>query len=86
VVGDGNTVGVAWQIVQDVFRAAKWRLGVDYSVLLEQLAQEFRECSRFGQQQVLSPRVKNAEESDLGAEVSVVSCHLEQSLCAGAQQ
>src|SRR5271169_736288 len=40
VVGDGDAMSVAGQIVKDVFWSAEGRLGVDDPVLLEQGAQE----------------------------------------------
>ena len=44
VVGDGHTVRVASQILQDVFRSSERCLGVDDPVLPEESAEERREC------------------------------------------
>ena len=38
VVGDGNAMGVAGQVVKDVFRSSKRRFGIDDPVLLKQRA------------------------------------------------
>ncbi len=35
MVGDGDAVGVAGQVVEDVFGAAEGRLGIDHSILPE---------------------------------------------------
>jgi hypothetical protein len=45
VVGDGDAMGVAGQIVENVFGAAEGRLGVDDPVLLAELPEEMVECS-----------------------------------------
>jgi len=48
MVGDGDAVGVAGQVVEDVFGPAERRLGIDDPVLREELSQEslegFRGC------------------------------------------
>jgi hypothetical protein len=44
VIGDGYTVGVACQVLQDVFRSPKGRFGVDHPILAKESAQERSEC------------------------------------------
>ena len=61
MVGDGDAMGVAGQIVQYVFRPAKGRLGVDDPVLAKQGAQEGGERLLVRQRQTFS------EESQLFA-------------------
>ena len=46
VVGDGDAVGIASQIVQDLVWSAEGRLGIDDPVVYEQLINEPAECSR----------------------------------------
>ena len=46
VVGDGDAMGVASQIVENVFGAAEGRLGVDDPVFLAELPEEMIECAR----------------------------------------
>jgi len=38
------------------------------------------------QKQVLSPRVKNRDDTDLGSEVFGIGCDFQQGLCAGSEQ
>jgi hypothetical protein len=46
VVGDGDAVGIAGQVVKDVLRSAEGRLGIDDPVLLEQqYAEKLRSSS-----------------------------------------
>jgi hypothetical protein len=40
MVGNGDPMRIAREVMQDVFRAAKWPFGVDDPVFAEQLAQE----------------------------------------------
>ena len=40
VIGNGHAMGVAGQVLEHVFRSAKWRLGVDHPILPEQLPQK----------------------------------------------
>ena len=40
MVGDGNAVSVASQVVEDMFCSAEWRLGVDDPALTEELMDE----------------------------------------------
>ena len=44
VVGDGHAVGIAGQVVQNVFRAAEGRFGIHHPLFPEQRAQERVEC------------------------------------------
>ena len=44
VVGDGDPVGVAGEIMEHMLRSAEGRLGVDNPVLAEQRTQERAEC------------------------------------------
>jgi len=46
MVGDGDAMGVAGQIVENMFGAAERWLGVDDPVLPEQLPEEVAECAR----------------------------------------
>ena len=48
MVGDGDAMGIAGQIVEDVLGAAEGRLGVDDPVLLEELPGEAAEGVRRG--------------------------------------
>jgi len=48
MVGDGDAVGVAGQIVKNVFRSTEGWLGVDDPLLGEELAQEQPEALRSG--------------------------------------
>ena len=43
VVGDGDTMSVAGQIVDDMFRSSEWPFGVDDPVLAEQWPQKSME-------------------------------------------
>ena len=52
MVRDGDAMGVAGQVVENVFSAAEWRLGVDHPVLPEELAKEVAEAARSGQMQL----------------------------------
>jgi hypothetical protein len=38
------------------------------------------------QKQVLSPRVKDGDDTDLGSEVFGIGCDFQQGLCAGSEQ
>ncbi len=49
MVRDGDAMGVAGQVVENVFSAAEWRLGVDDPILPEQLAKEVAEAAWRGQ-------------------------------------
>ena len=44
MVGDGDTVSVAGQIMENMFRSSKGRLGIDDPLLGKQLAQELPEA------------------------------------------
>ena len=46
MVGDGDAVGVAGQVVEHVFGAAEGRLGINDPVLLAELAEEVVESAR----------------------------------------
>jgi hypothetical protein len=46
MVGDGDAMGVARQVVENVFGAAEGWLGVDDPVLLAELPEEAAECGR----------------------------------------
>jgi hypothetical protein len=46
MVGDGDAMGVAGQVVENMFGAAERWLGVDDPVLPEQLPEEVTECAR----------------------------------------
>ena len=46
MVGDGYAMGVAGQVVEDMFGAAEGRLGVYNPVLLAELPEEVAECAR----------------------------------------
>ena len=54
VVGNGHTMRIASQIVQDVFRPAKRWLGVNDPIFLKQGVQKCREGFLIGQRQALS--------------------------------
>src|SRR4029077_16709335 len=51
VIGNGDSVSVAGQIVEDMFGSSEWRLGIDYPVLAEQRPKEgvegFSSCKHF---------------------------------------
>ena len=49
MVGDGDAMGVAGQVVENMFGAAEGRLGVDDPVLSEQLPEETGEAAGSGQ-------------------------------------
>ena len=57
VVGDGDAMSVAGQIVKDVFRSTEGRLGVDNPVLLEQGVVRYRVCKAGWKREA----VKNSE-------------------------
>ena len=40
MVGNGYAMGVASQVLEDIFRSAEWWLGVDHPILPEQLSQK----------------------------------------------
>jgi len=40
MVGDGDTMGVAAQVTENVFRATEGRFAIDHPVLIKQLTQE----------------------------------------------
>jgi hypothetical protein len=44
MVGDGDAMCVASQVVEDMFGAAERRLGIDYPVLLAEVPEEMAEC------------------------------------------
>jgi len=46
MVGDGDAVGVAGQVLENVFRSAERRLGIDDPILHEELSQETPEAFR----------------------------------------
>ena len=46
MVGDGDAVSVAGEVVEDVFRSTERRLGIDDPVLREDLSQETLEAFR----------------------------------------
>ena len=46
MVGDGDAMGVAGQVVENMFGAAEGWLGVDDPVLLAELPEEVAECAR----------------------------------------
>jgi len=48
MVGDGDAMSVARQVVENIFGAAEGRLGVDDPVLLAELPEEVAECARWG--------------------------------------
>jgi len=70
VVGNGYAVGVASQIVQDVFGSAEWWLGVDDPVFSKQGAQECPEVLFVGQREAFS-----VERQLLGEESASQSDH-----------
>ena len=45
MVGDGDAMGVAGEVVEDMLGAAEGRLGVDDPVLLAELPEEVVECA-----------------------------------------
>jgi hypothetical protein len=49
MVGDGDTVGIAGQVVENMFRSAEWRLGVDDPLVGKDLAQKVSEALDSGQ-------------------------------------
>jgi hypothetical protein len=48
-VGDGHAVGVAGQVLEDMFRSAEWRLGVDHPISPTQHIEQGVKCARFGE-------------------------------------
>jgi hypothetical protein len=44
MVGNGNSMGVAGQVVENMFRSAEGRLGIDDPVLPEELPEETAEA------------------------------------------
>jgi hypothetical protein len=60
VIGNGNAVGVAGQVAQDMLGAAEGRLEIDHPVLPEQGAQEG------GEGLVLTEGLERSRESKLG--------------------
>jgi hypothetical protein len=48
MVGDGDAVGVAGQVVENMFGATEGWLGVDHPVLLVEFGEEVAECARRG--------------------------------------
>src|SRR5258705_10509561 len=48
MVGDGDAVGIAGQVVENMFGAAEGWLGVDHPVLLAEFPEEAAECARQG--------------------------------------
>ena len=48
MVGNGYAMGVAGQVVEDMYGAAEGWLGVDDPVLLAELPEEVAECARWG--------------------------------------
>jgi hypothetical protein len=48
MVGDGDAVGIAGQVVENMFGAAEGWLGVDHPVLLAEFGEEVAECARRG--------------------------------------
>jgi hypothetical protein len=48
MVGDGDTMGVASQIVENMLSPAEGRLGVDDPVLLAEFPEQVTECARRG--------------------------------------
>ena len=45
MVGDGDAMGIAGQVVENMFRAAEGWLGVDHPVLLTELPEEVAEAA-----------------------------------------
>ena len=150
VVGDGDAMGIAAEVTNDLLRPAEGGLGIHNPILTKQRSKEsgevFRLCqvlNRSGtsqpvlskspsesgdklsteyfaespngqeervlrmnpafsvrrdptarnhavnvgmKQQVLAPRVKNAEETNLGSEMLGVACHLAKCFSDGAEQ
>lgn len=54
MIGDGNAMGVAGQIVKDVFRSPEGWFGIDDPVLLEESAQEEGESFFVGKWQAFA--------------------------------
>jgi hypothetical protein len=54
MVGDGDPMGIASEVMQDVLGSTKGRLGVDDPVLLKQSAQERVERLRVGEREAVS--------------------------------
>src|SRR5258708_10361756 len=48
MVGDGDAVGIAGQVVENMFGATEGWLGVDHPVLLAEFPEEAAECARQG--------------------------------------
>ena len=48
VIGDGDTMGIAGQVVENMFGAAEGWLGVDDPVLLAEFPEQVTECARRG--------------------------------------
>ena len=46
MVGDGDAVGIAGQVVENMFGAAEGRLGIDHPVLPAEFGEEVAECAR----------------------------------------
>ena len=49
MVGDGDAMGIAGQVVEDMFRTAERWLGIDHPVLAEQLPEEVGEAAGSGE-------------------------------------
>src|SRR6202035_6075259 len=57
-VGDGDTVGVARKIAQDLLRSPEWTLGIDDPVFVVQRCQISREGFWIGQRHVLAEELQ----------------------------
>lgn len=44
VIGDGDTMGVAGQVMKNVLRTAEWRFGIHDPILTEKRTKEGAEC------------------------------------------
>ena len=64
MVGDRNAMGIASQVMQDVFRSAKWPFRIDYPILVKQSTQKSGECL------LLHQRLAGPEEGKLFPAVS----------------
>ena len=67
VIGDGDAVSIASQILQNVFGSAERRLGIDHPVLPKQGTQERRESLRVGQGKTFSVEGQLARCKQRGA-------------------
>src|SRR5437868_8149875 len=58
MVGDGNTMGIAAEILQDVLGSAEWRFGVDDPIFAEERTQPSREELGMGKRCEFSGQVQ----------------------------